>query len=118
MIALKEVTEKVLRGIGIMEQDYVFSLNYHSKNPDFKKKLLQIQYDLTNELFSEEEINPQIPESLTAEKAKEIRDFAREKTNKVRLLHWYLINQTYRYYKSYHRNSKMEANFKMKLAMK
>lgn len=83
IVALKKVTDRVLKGIGIMEQDYVFSLNYHSKNPQFKKDLLQIQGELTTELFSEEELNPTIPEELTKEKAIEIKDFAKENTERV-----------------------------------
>ena len=72
MIALKEVTDKVLWGIKIMEQDYVFSLNYHSKNEEFKKSLMAIQEDLTKELFTKDELSPELPESLTKEKVEKI----------------------------------------------
>jgi hypothetical protein len=66
-----------------MEQDYVFSLNYHSKNPETKVKMLKIQEDISNELFTPEEINPVVPESLTKEKTIEIRNFARDKTSEI-----------------------------------
>ncbi|CAI2376213.1 unnamed protein product [Moneuplotes crassus] len=81
--ALKKVTDKVLKGIGIMEQDYVFSLNYHSKDAEFKKELMAIQEELTQELFTDDEINPPLPDDLTAEVAQEIKDFAKESTERV-----------------------------------
>lgn len=66
-----------------MEQDYVFSLNHLSKNPEFKQELISIQEKISKELFDEEYTNPTIPEDLDVSKAMEIRDFARETTNKI-----------------------------------
>jgi glutaredoxin 2 len=66
-----------------MEQDYVFSLNFHSKNPAFREKLTKTQDQIANEIFDQETLNPVIPESLTEQVATEIRDFARDRTNEI-----------------------------------
>lgn len=83
MKEIRNVTEQILLSIGIMEQDYVFSLNHHSKDPKTKEKMIKIQGEISHELFTPEEINPVVPESLDEKTTIEIRDFARNKTNEI-----------------------------------
>jgi hypothetical protein len=80
-VELKEVTNVLLTKLKLMEQDYIMSLNFHSDKPGFKDTLIKTQGDISKELFGED--LHQVPEDLDREKATEIRDFARETTNKI-----------------------------------
>jgi len=82
-VELKRITGDIMRLLKIIESDYVISMNYHSRKPEFKSKMMQIQGSISKEIFTEDEISPKIPESLDEEKATEIRDFARQTTNKI-----------------------------------
>ena len=64
-----------------MDQDYVISLNFHLQKEVFKNKLIDIQNKVSLEIFGED--YDKIPESLTKEKAIEIRDYARIETSRI-----------------------------------
>lgn len=82
MESLKNITQAVLSGLKIMEQDYIISLNFHSNSDKFKEQLLKIQQEISIEVFGDT-LEAQVPESLNKELTEEIRDFARNSTNKI-----------------------------------
>ena len=65
-----------------MEQDYIISLNHHSKNTEFLLKISKTQEEISKEIFGDS-LETEMPESLTEEVAIEIRDFARDTTNGI-----------------------------------
>lgn len=79
---LKELTKKILSHLKIMEQDYIISLNHHSKNQEFLLKIQSTQEEISKEIFGDT-LDTEMPESLTEKVATEIRDFARDTTNQI-----------------------------------
>lgn len=80
--AIQKVSAIILNHFKLMDQEYIISLNYHSQSEEFRKRLIEIQTQVSIEVYGANYFN-EIPESLTKEKAIEIRDFARSETTRI-----------------------------------
>ena len=80
--AIQKVSAIILNHFKLMDQEYIISLNYHSQSEEFRKRLIEIQTQVSIEVYGANYFN-EIPESLTKEKTIEIRDFARSETTRI-----------------------------------
>ena len=75
------VQKEIFEGFGCSENDYMQGYQRCSTKPEFVRKMQVLQHKVVEEVQSANNVD--LPEGLTKEKAQEIRDFAKQKTQSI-----------------------------------
>ena len=78
---MKEIKNVIFEGLMLAESEYVQSFQKHARNPEFAKLMKQSQEKIAEDILPDKD--SKLPEGLTKEKALEIRDFAKLRTNQI-----------------------------------
>jgi hypothetical protein len=78
---MEALQKQVFEEFGCTENDYVTGYQTHSNNPAFGAKMMEYQKNVVNSM--QEQNKKSLPESLTKEVAQEIRDFAKNETQRI-----------------------------------
>ncbi|CAI2378609.1 unnamed protein product [Moneuplotes crassus] len=78
---IKEITTTLYQELDFTDLDYATGIQKNAYNPEFSKKLQEIDKEVVEEIQTYHPTN-ELPEDLTIEKAKEIRVFVQKETQK------------------------------------